>query len=69
MDRGVRRLNRGFFIHTEHRRVLRRVHVQADDVGRFFLEGWIVRGHVAVQSMRLQARLRPDPRHGGLAQL
>ena len=69
LDRGVHRLNRGFFIHTEHRRVLRRVYIQADDVGRFFLEAWIVRGHIAVQSMRLQARLRPDPLHGVLAQL
>src|SRR3954470_19931801 len=42
-----------------------RLKVEADDVGGFLLELRIVGGHVAVQLMRLQTRLRPHPLHGG----
>src|SRR4051794_17066594 len=49
----------------EHRSMLRRLKVEADDVGGFLLELRIVGGHVAVQLMRLQTQLRPHPLHGG----
>src|SRR3954467_10310189 len=50
----------------EHRSMLRRLKVEADDVGGFLLELRIVGGHVAVQLMRLQTQLRPHPLHCGL---
>ena len=64
----VQRLNRCLFIHAKHGGMLRRIHVQADDVGGFLFKTWIVGGHVAVQPVRLQSRLCPHALHGGLAQ-
>jgi len=65
----VQSLNRRLLIDAKDRRVLRRIQVQANDVGGFFFETWIVGRHVAVQPVRLQSRLRSHPLHGGFAQL
>ena len=61
----VQSLNGRLLIHAEHRSMLRRLKVEADDVGGFLLELRIVGGHVAVQLMRLQTQLRPHPLHCG----
>ena len=55
-------------IDAKHGRVLRRIHVQIDDVCGLLFKPWIVGGHVAVQPMLLQPRLRPHPLHGRLAE-
>ena len=52
-------LNRGFLIDREDRGVVRRIDVQADDVGRFLFEVGIVRRPVALEPMRLQPRALP----------
>jgi hypothetical protein len=52
-------LDRRFLIDREHRGVVRRIDVQADHVGRFLFEVGIVRRHVALEPMRLQARALP----------
>ena len=59
----VQRLDRGLLVDAEHRRVLRRVQVQPDHVGRLGLEVRVVGGQVALQPMRLEAVLGPDARH------
>ena len=59
----VQRLDRGLLVHAEHRRMLRRVQVQPDHVGRLGLEVRIVGGQVAFEPMRLDAVLGPDARH------
>ena len=59
----IQRLDRGLLIDAEHRRVLWRVQIQADDLGRLGLEVRIVRGHVAFEPMRSQRVLAPDARH------
>jgi hypothetical protein len=48
--------------------MLWRIHVQADNVNGLFLKTWIVGGHVAVQSMRLQPGFGPPALPGGFAQ-
>ena len=63
----IQRLNGRLFIHAEHGRVLRRIQIQADDIGGFGLEVRIVAGHVAFQPMRLQAGFFPDPMYGVFA--
>ncbi len=55
-------LNRGLLIDTEHRGMLRRIDVEPDHIGGLALEVWIIRGHVALQPMRLKAGAPPDPR-------
>src|SRR5690349_25052413 len=47
--------------------MLRRIHVKTDDVRGLFLKSRIVRSHVTIQAVRLQACLRPHALHGGLA--
>ena len=59
----IQRLNRRLFIHAEHGRMLRRIQVQTDDVGRFRFEIRIVAGQVTLDPMRFQARLFPHPMH------
>jgi hypothetical protein len=50
------------FSSTQNTRgVLRRIEIQPDDVGRLRLKGGIVRAHVPLQAMRLQAGAVPDP--------
>jgi hypothetical protein len=48
--------------------MLRRIHIETDDVSSLLLESRIIRGHVAIQPVRLQACLRPHTLHGRLAQ-
>jgi hypothetical protein len=57
-DQAIERLNGGLFIHTEESCVLRRIHVQTDDVGGLLLELRIVADHVALQLMRSQSSLQ-----------
>ena len=63
----VERLDGGFLVDAENRRVTRRVKVEADDVGRLRLEVRVVRGHVAGQPMRSQVCFAPDALHHVLA--
>ena len=63
----IQGLNGGLLIDAEHGRVLRRVQIEADDVGGFGFELGIVAGHVAFEAMRLQARFLPNPMHGVFA--
>lgn len=55
----VEGLDRRFLIHREHGRVVGRIHVQPDHVRRFGFEIGIIRLHVALEPMRLQARALP----------
>jgi hypothetical protein len=64
----VKRLNRRLSSTQKHGRVLRRIHVQTDDVCGLLFKPWIVGGQVAVQPMRLQPRLRPHSLHGRVAE-
>src|SRR5262245_50299009 len=59
----VERLDRRLLIDTEHRRVGWRVHIQPNNDGRFALKVGIVGSHVAIEPLRLQSVLGPDPRH------
>lgn len=59
----IERLDCGLLIDAEHRRVLRLMQIQPDDIGSFALKVWIVRGEVALQPMRAQPVLAPHPRH------
>ena len=58
----VQGLNGGLLIDGKHGRVLRGIQVQPDDVGRLLLEIGVVRQHVPLESMRLQAGAPPDAR-------
>jgi hypothetical protein len=64
----VKRLNRRLSSTQKHGRVLRRIHVQTDDVCGLLFKPWIVGGQVAVQPMRLQPRLCPHSLHGRVAE-
>ena len=57
------RLDRRLLIDAEDRRVLRRMQIQADNIGGFGLKVRIIRGHVAFQPMRPQGMLAPHPCH------
>ena len=48
--------------------MLRRVEIETDDVRRLRLEVGIRRAHVALQPMRLQARVAPRPGDDGVLQ-
>jgi hypothetical protein len=56
-------LNGRFLIGGKHHRMLRRVQIQPNDVGRFLLEIGIVGQHVAFDAMGLQAGAAPDTGH------
>jgi hypothetical protein len=56
----IERLNRRFFIDGEHGRMIRRIDVQPNDVGRLRLEIGVVRLHVAFEAMRLQTGALPS---------
>ena len=58
----IQGLNGRFLIHAKHGRMLGWVQIQADDVRSLRLKIWIGRGHIALQPMRLESMLRPDPR-------
>src|SRR6201989_353502 len=49
-----------FRIDTEYRCIDRRLMIQTDDIGGFFLELRIVTGNIAAQSMRLQPGFGQD---------
>ena len=55
----IKCLNMSLFIHAEDRRVCGRVQVQLDDICRLLLEVRIIRGHVALETVGLQAVLAP----------
>lgn len=63
----VQSLDGGFLIDAEHGGMLRRPQIQAENVGGFAFELWIVASHVTLQAMGLQARFFPDPMHRVLA--
>src|SRR5690349_487427 len=56
----VERLDCGLFIHAEHRRMLRRVQVPPNYLGRVDLEVRVVRGQIAFHSMRFDPVFSPD---------
>ena len=59
----IERLNRRLLVDAEHGRVLRRVQIQADPIGRLGCEARVVGGQRAFQSMRREGVLGPDTRH------
>src|SRR5271169_6425227 len=59
----VERLDRRLLIHTEHRRMRRRVQIQPNDVGGLPPKVRIVGGHVAVEPLGLESVLGPHPCH------
>lgn len=59
----IQRLDRRLLIHTEDGGMLRRIHVQPNDISRLALEVGIVRRHVPLEAMRLEAMPGPDPSH------
>jgi hypothetical protein len=61
--KAIQRLDGGLFVDAEHRSMLRRIDIQADDVGSLRFEVGIIRCHVPFDSMRLQTGTSPDPRH------
>jgi len=63
----IQGLNGGLLIDAEHGRVLGRVQIEAEDVGRFAFELGIVAGHVAFEAVRLEAGFLPNPMHGVFA--
>src|SRR6516162_941200 len=52
-----------FRVDAEHRCVDRRLEIQADDIGGFFLELRIVTGNIAAHSMRLEPSFGQDARY------
>src|SRR6266446_4809597 len=63
----IQGLDGGFFIHAEHRGMRWRVQVQPNNVGGLLLKMRIVRGHVALDAMRLESVLMPHPCHHHVA--
>lgn len=64
----IQRLDRGLLIDAEHHGMLRRLEVEADDVGGFGLEVGIRARLVALQPMRPQAVPLPHRRDGGVGE-
>src|SRR3977135_2268975 len=58
----IERLNCGLLIDAKHRRMLRRMQIQPDDIGSFGLKVRIVRGPVALNTVRSQHMRWPPPR-------
>src|SRR6516162_8658566 len=52
-----------FRVDAEHRCIDRRLEIQPDDIGGFFLELRIVTGNIAAQSMRLEPSFGQDARY------
>lgn len=63
----IQSLNGGLLVDAEHRRVLRRAQIEAEDVGGFGFELGIVAGHVAFETVRFQAGFLPNAMHGVFA--
>src|ERR1700681_4685494 len=57
----IQGLNGGLLIDAEYDRVLRRVQIEAQDVGCFAFELGIVAGHVSFEAVRLEAGFLPNP--------
>jgi len=51
----IQSLNRGFFIDREHGGVLRRIQIEAENVGRFALKLRIVAGQITLQAVGFEA--------------
>jgi hypothetical protein len=64
--KSVERLDSALLIDTEHRRVERRLKLQANDVGRLLFKLRIIAGHVTTQPMRLNTEMAPDTAHARL---
>ena len=60
-------MNSGLLINAEHGRVLGRLQIEAEDVGRFGFELGIIAGHVAFEAVWFQTGLLPNPMHGVFA--
>ena len=65
--RTVERLNLALFIDAEHDRLLRRVHIEADDILHFGSKRWIVGDLEGARQMRLETMLSENPLHAGVA--
>ena len=63
----IQGLDGGLLIDAEHGRVLRWAQIEAEDIGGFAFEVGIVAGHVAFETVRLQAGFLPDAMHGVFA--
>src|SRR5437773_6864835 len=63
----IQGLDGGLFIYAEHRGMCRRVQIQPNNVGGLLLKIRIVRGHVALDAMRLESVLTPHPCHHHVA--
>lgn len=63
----VQGLDRRVLVHTKHGRMLRRVQVETDHIGRLPLEVGIGGGQIPVQAVRLEPVLGPDARHPHMA--
>ena len=59
----VQSLDSALLINAEYCRVHRRLEIQTDDIGGFFLELRIVAGNIAAQSMRLEPSFGQDARY------
>src|SRR6266404_7138839 len=59
----VQRLDAGLFINAENHRMLRRLHIQSNDVSRFLLKVGIVGHHVALDPLGLKPRSFPYSVH------
>ena len=67
--RAVQRLDLGFFVDAEYRRVLRRIQIQPHDVTHLFHEQRVGRQLERLAPMRLQAERTPDPIDGHATQV
>jgi hypothetical protein len=64
----IKRLDLGFFIHTQDQRVVRWIEVKPRDITHFFDEQRVLRQLEAFGPVRLQRKRPPDPTDHGLTQ-
>jgi len=57
----IQGLDSGLFIHAEHYGMCRRVQIQPNNVGGLLFKIRIVRGHVTLNTMRLESVLAQHP--------
>src|ERR1700730_9434120 len=62
----IQRLNGCFFIDAEYRGMLRRTKIETNNVGRLGFKLRIIAGHIALQTVRLQASVFPYAMYGVL---
>ena len=60
-------MNGSLLIDAEYSRVLGRIEIEAEDVGRFGFKLGIIAGHVAFEAVRFQTGLLPNPMYGVFA--